>query len=98
MTADLQKLKLLNDQLIESRQEKLKGALIRSRAEWLELGEKPRKYFLNLENRNKLNKMINKIKTDDNKTIKDQTKILDELRNFYKRLFSKHTLPSEDNN
>ena len=68
-TADLQKLKLLNDQLIEARQEKLKGALIRSRAEWLELGEKPSKYFLNLENRNRINKMINKIKTDDNKII-----------------------------
>ena len=95
-TSDLQKLKIFNDKLIEARQEKLKGALIRSRAEWLELGEKPSKYFLNLENRNRINKMINEIKTDDNKIIKDQMKILDELRNFYKKLFSKHTPPNED--
>ena len=58
---DLQKLKLLNEKLLDSRQEDLKGAFIRSRAEWHELGEKPSKYFLNLENKNKINKTINEI-------------------------------------
>ena len=53
---DLKKLKLLNEKLLDSRQEDLKGAFIRSRAEWHELGEKPSKYFLNLENKNKLMK------------------------------------------
>lgn len=32
--------------------------MIRSRAHWLEEGEKPSKYFCNLESRNFLNKTI----------------------------------------
>lgn len=36
--------------------------MIRSRAHWLEEGEKPSKYFCNLESRNFLNKTIKKLK------------------------------------
>lgn len=42
------------------RKEKLQGHMIRSRALWLEEGEKPSKYFCNLESRNFLNKAIKK--------------------------------------
>lgn len=42
------------------RKEKLQGHMIRSRALWLEEGEKPSKYFCNLESRNFLNKTIKK--------------------------------------
>ena len=54
----------LNSELIEIRKEDLKGAYIRSRADWLELGEKPSRYFLNLENRNRVNKSISEILKD----------------------------------
>ena len=87
--ADLTELKDLNTQLIELRQEELNGAFIRSRAEWHELGEKPSKFFLNLENKNKINKTISEIKLDDNRIINDQHKILNELKNFYQNLYSK---------
>ena len=86
----LKKLKDLNDKLIEIKNEELKGALIRSRAEWLDLGEKPSRFFLNLENRNRVNKMISEIKLDDNTIIKNQMSILDELRKFYEKLYSEH--------
>lgn len=34
------------------RRKKIKGLCIRSRAKWVEEGEKPSKYFINLESRN----------------------------------------------
>jgi hypothetical protein len=36
------------------RKEKLKGNMIRSKARWVEEGEKPTKYFCHLESRNYL--------------------------------------------
>ena len=86
---NLEKLRDLNTDLIEIRKEELKGALIWSRAEWLDLGGKPSKFFLNLENRNKVNKMINEIKLDDNTILRKQSDILCELKNFYEKLYSR---------
>lgn len=40
------------------RKEKLRGHFIRSRAKWVDEGEKPTKYFCHLESRNFLNKII----------------------------------------
>ena len=94
---DLQKLKSLNEKLLDLRKDDLKGAFIRSRAEWHELGEKPSKYFLNLENKNKINKTINEIKIDDNTVITDQHKLLEELKKIYAKLYSKKDIqPNED--
>ena len=96
---DFQKLLDLNNSLIDLRQEKLNGAFIRSRAEWHELGKKPSKYFLDLENKNKINKTINEIQLDDNSTINDQHKILEELRKLYAKLYStKNLIINEDYN
>ena len=38
------------------RENRLKGVFIRSKARWVEKGEKPSRYFLNLENRNFVSK------------------------------------------
>ena len=85
----------LNNNLIELRSEMLKGAYIRSRADWLEFGEKPNKYFLNLENKNRINKNISEIKLENGETITNQGKILDELKNFYSTLYQQ-TAPQGD--
>ena len=82
-------LKNANEELIELRQEELKGSLIRSRAEWLNLGEKPSRFFLNLENRNRVNKTLNELKVDDNTILKDPVNIRNAMRDFYKKLYSK---------
>lgn len=42
------------------RKEKLRGNMIRSKARWVEEGEKPTEYFCHLESRNFLNKTIKK--------------------------------------
>ena len=60
--------------------------MVRSRAQWIEQGEKRSKYFMNLENRNYKTKCITTLGTDENK-ITDQTLILDECKNFYKNLY-----------
>ena len=94
----LKKLRDLNDILIDIKNEELKGSLVRSRAEWLDLGEKPSKFFLNLENRNRVNKIISEIKLDDNTTIKNQMSILEELQKFYKSLYSEKKHQEEPTN
>ena len=80
----------LNDQLINMRKEELKGAYVRSRAEWLELGEKSSRFFLNLENRNRVNKSITEILKEDNTIINNQTAILQEVKLFYENLYKEN--------
>ena len=46
-------------------EQKVKGAIIRSKARWVEYGEKNTRYFLNLEKRRGEKKNINKLKLDD---------------------------------
>ena len=77
----------LNSQLIQLRKQELEGALIRSRADWLEYGERPSKYFLNLENKNRINKNINEIFLDNDQKIIDQDTILIKLKEFYEELY-----------
>ena len=70
------------------RQKKLKGSIIRSKAKWILEGEKPTKYFLNLENRNFTTKIIPKIVKENGEEIYNQDDILYEISNFYKHLYS----------
>ena len=84
----------MNEELIDIRKEELKGAYIRSRAEWLEFGEKPSRFFSNLENRNRVNKNISEIVTEQ-KTITKQSEILEEVKNFYDQLYKQNDQPRE---
>ena len=69
-------------------QEKLKGNLVRSRAEWLKETKKPTKFFCSLENCNYVNKTIKKLILDNNETVTKQEKILESVKSFYQNLFS----------
>ena len=82
----LQKLheqQLSNMQAIEETQKELdlaleqkaKGAIFRSKVQYFEVGEKPSKYYLNLEKRNYNKKVINRLRVSD-KIINDPTLIL----------------------
>ena len=82
--SDLEKLKL---ELCKLREEKMKGHLIRSRANDIENGEKPSKFFCNLETNNFTSKVINVIEKEDGKIITDQKEILLETCNYYKTLY-----------
>jgi hypothetical protein len=94
---ELQNWKSHKDELEACRSEKLKGNILRAKVNWLDSGEKPSNYFLNLENQNYTSKLIPKIITDSGQEIVDQTQILDEQRKFYKGLYSeKDTLTREE--
>ena len=59
------------------------GLILRSKARWVECGEKSAKYFLNLEKRNyDKKKVITKLKTDCGDEITDPVGILNEQENF----------------
>ena len=70
------------------REQKLKGSLIRSRARWIEHGEKPTKYFCHLENRNFVSKRMNCILKNNGDEIFDHNLIKKEVFNFYDKLYS----------
>ena len=70
------------------------GAIIRSRANWYEKGEKNNKYFLNLEKSNKKKCSVRKIITNDGKLTSNLKTILNELELFYSTLYSDNNFHS----
>ena len=87
-TIDIDKLEKKKKDLIELRQNELQGNLIRSRTQWNIEGEKPTKYFCALEHRNYIDKTIKCFKRPDGTYTKNQEEILQEIRNFYAKLFA----------
>ena len=94
---DFNQLTNLNNDLVNLHKSELQGAYIRSRAESLEFGEKPSKFFLNFESRNRVNKTITEIKIEENNTITAHKHILDSLKNFYETLYKVQDLPKPEN-
>ena len=88
------------EQLEKLRKNKLQGIWIRSRAKWIEEGEKPTRYFCNMETRNFTSKIIPKLVKDNGETIQEQFEILNETKQFYEKLYSKpkHELNTADLN
>ncbi len=64
------------------------GAILRSRVEWAEAGEKNTKYFLNLEKKNAIDKLITQLELSDGTLISDPKAILEEEKRFYVNLYS----------
>ena len=84
------------NKLKELRAKHLEGVMVRSRARWVENGEKPTKYFCGLEKRNFVNKTIDKIELGDGTIITDQKLILKEVEKFYTKLYSNENLENVD--
>ena len=64
------------------------GIILRSKAKWVEEGEKNTKYFLNLEKRNYNSKCIKTLINKEGKEITDMEKILEEQKLFYENLYT----------
>ena len=75
--------------LQEIRENKLRGAIIRSRINWLQNGEKPSRYFTNLENRNFRAKRMLFLEQENGNIIYDQNELLEETKTFYENLYDK---------
>ena len=78
---------MIKKEIAELVANKMRGAIMRSRATWETQGERPTKYFLSLEKKNFLKKTIYRLQSD-NKIITDQWEILQELENFYSNLYT----------
>ena len=83
-------LRELQNELENVRESKLKGSLIRSRAKWMEDGEKPTKYFCSLESNHYTNKSIPFIELENGAKLTEQNDILKEAVSFYKTLYNKN--------
>ena len=83
-------------QLLEKTQKELEtiieyktaGVMLRSKARWIEHGEKNTKYFFNLDRRNYNKKVITKLKRNDGTGLNSQRDILKEEESFYRNLYS----------
>ena len=84
---ELESLDVKKKELETIRKHKMAGARIRSRARWVEEGEKPSHYFCSLESRNFLNKVISRIEKENGDTISIQFDILKERKNYFKNLY-----------
>ena len=72
------------------------GLIIRSKVDWYEKGEKPNKYFYNLEKRNKAKTHVkSSIDESKNTVTHDQKLIMTNLKSFHTTLYSKKSLMSE---
>lgn len=60
---------------------------MRAKANWASQGERPSKYFLNLEKRKSKNNTLSQIYDDNNVLTMDPKKILSMTRNFYAQLY-----------
>ena len=90
------KLKEKQKELIDIRQKKLEGVKVRSRARWVEDGEKVSKYFCNLENRNYISKMMPNLVKEDGTLTLDQKEIIKETKNFYENLYTRKEVDEVD--
>ena len=68
-----------------------KGSIVRSKTKWTEQGEKPTKYFFNLERRNYNHKTIRELKYPDGTLVTKEDEILKEIEIFYNDLYTAST-------
>ena len=81
-------IKTKEEDLRSIREKRLHGTLIRSRARWVEEGEKPSKYFLSLENRNYVSKKMTSVYNSRGEETFDRKEISNEVFKFYKTLYT----------
>ena len=92
---NLEQLEIKKAYLEEIRKQKIDDAILRSKLKWMEFGEKPSKFFLNLEKQNGVNKQIRKLVDDTGNIITDQN-ILPEIHKFYSNLYKNRPTKAYD--
>ena len=86
-----------NQELQKLHELEIKG-YIRSRAEYIEGGEKNTKYFANLEKKKRSDaKTLHKLKTDMVE-ITDRKEILNEVRSFYEKMYTEQIVDEDKMN
>ena len=84
-----EKIDQIKEQLQSDSAKAIRGTMIRSKARFIELGEKNTKYFFNLERANARNKAMSAIMQEETGRMLYGTKeILNEQKLFYKKLYT----------
>ena len=68
-------------------EKKGEGAMFRSKLRWTEQGEKPTRYFFNVQAKNFNQKTITELETGEGVKITDHKQLLLEIENFYQNLY-----------
>lgn len=80
----------LQKELDDLMHQRVQGAIIRSRSNWAELGERNSAFFLNLEKHNFNKKTITQIRNPINgEIVTNQAEIMKVLNSFFKKVFRK---------
>ena len=91
---ELKRLKEKNQELQILYEIEIKGYIIRSKAEYIEGGEKNTKYFSDLEKKRSEAKTLHKLNTE-RKEITNQKEILNEVRSFYEKLYTEQIVDDD---
>ena len=84
---DINNLEEKKNALADLRKAKMEGVMLRSRCRYEDLGEKPSAYFLNLENRNFMDKVITKLIDSNGNEYKNSDDILKLQKLYYQDLY-----------
>ena len=76
-------------------EQKGKEAIFRSKVKWLEQGEKPTKYFFNLEKTNYEKKLIGEVNLENGDRVSEPKQIEKELEKFYSNMYTSKNRKSE---
>ena len=83
------------EQLTDIRKNKIDGVMLRSKCRYQDLGEKPKNYFFNLENRNYTSKVINKL-LEDGYEYTNTKDILNFQKEFYCNLYKENEYVNDE--
>ena len=77
-------------------EEKGRAAILRSKCRWVERGERPTKYFFNLEKRNYNRKTISELRIEGETTTNNESQILEAIEKYYNELYTSAYNPQEN--
>ena len=85
----------LRRQIRDIDEEFISDVIVRSKELWVEQGEKPTKYFFNLEKMRQQKKEMTELKSHSGKLLSDSKDIRKEMNDFYQDLFSEEEVDQE---
>ena len=86
--SNINEYKEVKTRLEQEEENRGKMAMLRSGARWLELGEKPTKYFFRINTKRSKEKDINVLQTDDGEYVTGNKDILEYCRSHYARMYT----------